>query len=261
VNTRKLAIIAMFLLCISALAVTAVAQTKQAVPVPTAPKNLKYKDLRGVQYCEVWLFVPQPNKMVFVDYYNTSDFNNAANKKDTCPAGMWAKVNPEELKAKYQGVATVFKNGPRGWTMDWIDLPVGPVVDFDGLKTRWMGKGELPPEMMDMKPGQMAYKPVQSHRRSTMHFDKGKPVFILDDPSGTPWVMQAYSAIVDPSITYDSLKDMGPKLKLPDGWKYRVVTLDKDLNITTPGGFAWITQDNLQNTYDACTEGACNFKP
>ena len=54
---------------------------------------------------------------------------------------------------------------------------------------------------------------------------------------------------------------MGPKLKLPDGWKYRVVTLDKDLNITTPGGFAWITQDNLQNTYDACKDKACNFQP
>jgi hypothetical protein len=52
--------------------------------------------------------------------------------------------------------------------------------------------------------------------------------------------MQAYSGIVDPSITYDTLKDMGPRLKLPEGWKHRVVTLDKDLNITTPGGFAWI---------------------
>lgn len=73
--------------------------------------------------------------------------------------------------------------------------------------------------------------------------------------------MQAYSGIVDPSINYDSLKDMGSKLQLPAGWKYRVVTLDKDLTITTPGGFAWIMQDNFQNTYDACKEGACNYKP
>ena len=88
------------------------------------------------------------------------------------------------------------------------------------------------------KAGEMANKPIQSHRKSTMHFDKGKPVFIIDDSDGTPWVMQAYSAIVDPSINYDALKDMGPKLQLPAGWKYRVVTLDKDLDITTPGGFA-----------------------
>jgi len=259
---RKLITCIIFALALIALNASAIAQAKPVpVPVPTTPKNLKYNSLRGVQYCEVWLFVPQANKSVFVDYYNTSDFNNQANKMDTCPASLWAKVDPEELKAEYQGVAVVFKNGPRGWTMDWIDLPVGPVVDFNGLKTRWMGKGELPPEMMNVKPGEMAYKSVQSHRKSTMHFDKGRPVFVLDDPSGTPWVMQAYSGIVDPSITYDSLKDMGSKLQLPAGWKYRVVTIDKDLSITTPGGFAWITQDNLQNTYDACKEGACNFQP
>ena len=258
-NSRRISAVALFLAWTAAVTILAAAQ--QAIPVPTSPKPLKYKDLRGVQYCEVWLFVPQANKSLFVYYYNTSDFNNADSKMDTCPASMWDKVNPEEIKTKYQGVAQVFKNGPRGWTMDWIDLPVGPVVDFDGLKTRWMGQGEMPAAMANLKPGEMAYKPVQSHRKSTMHFDKGKPVFIVDDPEGTPWVMQAYSAIVDPSINYDALKDMGPKLKLPEGWKYRVVTLDKDLNITTPGGFAWITQDNLQNTYDACKDNACNFKP
>jgi hypothetical protein len=260
VNTRKVVSIALFVICLLTLAASAFAQAKP-VPVPPTPKPLKYTNLRGVQYCEVWLFVPQPDKDLFVYYYNTSDFNNQANKMDTCPASMWAKVNPEELKAKYQGVATVFKNGPRGWTMDWIDLPVGPEVTFDGLKTRWMGQGQMPPAMANIKPGEMAYKPIQSHRNSTMHFDKGKPVFIIDDPDGTPWVMQAWSAIVDPSLNYDALKDMGPKLQLPTGWKYRVATLDKDLNITTPGGFAWITQDNLQNTYDACKDNACNFKP
>jgi hypothetical protein len=72
--------------------------------------------------------------------------------------------------------------------------------------------------------------------------------------------MQAYSGIVDKTITYDSLEDLGAKLKMPDGWKYRVITLDKDLVISTPGGFAWITQDDLENTYDACRNDACNYK-
>ena len=40
--------------------------------------------------------------------------------------------------------------------MDWSELPVEPVVDFDGLKTRWMGQGELPAAMANMKPGEMA---------------------------------------------------------------------------------------------------------
>jgi len=42
---------------------------------------------------------------------------------------------------------------------------------------------------------------------------------------------------------------------------YEGYKIDKDLTITTPGGFAWITQDNLQNTYDACKDNACNFQP
>jgi len=37
--------------------------------------------------------------------------------------------------------------------------------------------------------------------------------------------------------------------------------LDKELIISTPHGYNWITQDELLNTYDACKEGACNFKP
>jgi hypothetical protein len=115
--------------------------------------------------------------------------------------------------------------------------------------------------MMNAKAGGFAHKPIQSHRKSTMHFDQGKPVFIIDDPDATPWVMQAHTSLVDSSINYDTLKDMAPKLRLPTEWKYRVVTLDKDLTITTRGGFAWIAQENLQNTYDACKDNACNFKP
>jgi hypothetical protein len=242
-----------------AIAGSAVAQTRQPVPVPATPKDKTYKSLRAVQYCEVWLFHKTAQGGTDIVYYNTSDYNNSENKMDTCPAGMWANVEPAELKAKYD-IEYAFKNGPRGWTMDHITLPVGSVVEFAGLKTRWMGQGELPPGVQ-MKPGEATYKSVESHRKSSMTFEKGKPVFILDDPDGIPWVMQAYSGIVDKTITYDSLKDLGAKLKMPDGWKYRVVTLDKDLVISTPGGFAWITQDDLQNTYDACKNDACNYKP
>jgi hypothetical protein len=260
-NTKRLAAAAMLLISLTVVAQSAFAQTKPSIPTPSAPKDMTFKSLRGVQYCEVWFFVPQPNKELFVTYYNTGNLNNAVSKMDTCPAATWAKLNPEELKAQYAGVASVYKNGPRGFAADSVTIPVGPVATFDGLQARWWGKGVLPPSMLDMKAGGFAYKAIQSHRKSTMHFDKGKPVFILEDPDGTPWVMQAYSAIVDPSITYDALKDLGSKLKPPAGWKYRVVTLKEDLILSTPQGYNWITQDELQNTYDACKDGACNFKP
>ena len=40
-----------------------------------------------------------------------------------------------------------------------------------------------------------------------MTFEAGKQVFILDDSNDTPWVMQAYSAIIDPNLTYDQRRN------------------------------------------------------
>ena len=65
---------------------------------------------------------------------------------------------------------------------------------------------------------------------------KGQTVFILDDPSGTTRIMQAYSHIVDPNLSYESLKTLDKKLKLPPGWKYRVKVLDQDLAVGAING-------------------------
>ena len=46
---------------------------------------------------------------------------------------------------------------------------------------------------------------------------EAEPVFILEDPEGTPWVMQAFGQIFDKSLIYDTLKDLGAKLKPPAG--------------------------------------------
>jgi hypothetical protein len=176
------------------------------------------------------------------------------------PPAIWAKVDPEGLKKRF-GVLAVFKNGPRGWAMDWIELPAGPVLTFDGLEARWMGHVELPKGVDLNKKGSSAYKPTQVHRKSVMTFEKGKPVFILDDPNGMPWVMQAYSDIVDPELTYDDLAKLGDKLKPASGWKFRTKVLDQDLTIRAVNGVARIVQDDLENTYDACFDTACTYKP
>jgi hypothetical protein len=235
------------------------AETKP-VPVPAHPAAMTYDNLRGVIYCEVWLFRSTGDNGVAGVYYNTSNLNNAADKKNTCPDSMWDKVTVASLEAQYD-VLAAYKNGPRGWTMDTITLPVGSVDTFDGVEARWMGEGRLPKGVALTSAHMNPYRPLQSHRKSSMTFEKGKPVFILDDPEGTPWVMQAYGQIIDKTLTYDGLKDLGSKLKPPAGWKFRVAVLDKDLTISTPEGYNWIVQDELQNTYDACKAEACSFKP
>ena len=250
--------------CVDAVlsAMAAARETPQTrpVPIPAQPADKTYVGLRGVIYCEVWLFRSLPDSGIAGVYYNTSDLNNAADPKNTCPASLWDKVTVPSLEAQFD-VLAAYRNGPRGWTMDSITLPVGPVETFDGLQARWMGQGLLPKGVALTSAHMNPYSPLQSHRRSSMTFEKGKPVFILQDPEGTPWVMQAFGQLVDRTLTYETLKDLGGRLKPPPGWRFRVAVLDRDLTISTPKGYNWIVQDELQNTYDACKEGACTFQP
>jgi hypothetical protein len=164
----------------------AIAAEKEAPPGYTATATVRRFDkLRGMRYCEVFLLGADPETDSFyAEFFNTTDLNNT-NPLDTCPPAVWAKLDPEALKKQFD-VPGVFKNGPRGWAMDWIELPAGPVLTFDGLQARWMGHVQLPKGVDLNKKGSSAYRPTQVHRKSVMTFEKGKPVFMLEDPDGTP---------------------------------------------------------------------------
>ncbi len=225
----------------------------------------RFDDLRAVRYCEVFLIGGDAvTKNLQAAFYNTTDLNIEASPRDTCPAAIWDKVDPEALQKQYR-VLDVFKNGPRYWAVDWIELPVGTQRDFDGVQARWMGKVRLPKGINLKVKGSSAYKPTTVVRKSKMGILKGQPVFIIESPDGMPWVMQAYSRIVDPKLTYADLQALDRKLKLAPGWKYRVKVLDADLEIHAISGVARIVQDDLENTYDACFEDAgqkaCSITP
>lgn len=221
---------------------------------------MSFEGLRGVRYCELNFIYPDlQTGSLYTEMWNSTGLNNA-DPKNTCPADVWAKVDAAAL-AKEHKVMAVWKNGPRGWTVDRIDLPVGEVTTFDGWQGRWYARPNIPKGVNPDQKGSSAYKPLTVERSSTMTFLAGQPVFILDDPQGTPWVMQAYGMIVDPGLTYDGLADLGSRLQLAEGWKFRVKVLDQDLTISAVDGKAEIVQDDLQNTYDACFETACTYKP
>jgi len=225
-------------------------------------KPRQFDGVRAMRYCEVFLIVPDAaTGGLRGNVFNTSQLNGS-NPLDSCPTDLWAKVNPESLKAEY-GVAAAFKNGPRVWVNDWFELPVGEPGTIGGLEARWFMHVKLPKDFG--KAGATDYKPTIGERASVMAFKKGQPVFILDDPDGTPWVMQTFTTLVDPNLTYDGLKTLDKKLKLPADWKYRVKVLDQDLIIKAVDGKAWIVQDDLQSTYNKCFEEAgqkaCSYKP
>jgi hypothetical protein len=150
---------------------------------------------------------------------------------------------------------------PAGRTVQWIRLPVGPVESLDGLHVPPMGQG-LPPKRMALTFAHIPpYSPFRAHRKSSMTFLKGEPVFILEDAGGAPWVMLTFSRTIDGTLTYGTLKDLGSRLKPPTGWKFHVVTFDRSLTISALQDYNWLVQDELRNTYGACKDGACNFQP
>ena len=232
----------------------------KSVPNDGAAAVIKrYENLRAVRYCEVLLIGGNPiTKNLEAAIYNTTGLNNTTDPRDTCAVALWSKVDPEALKKQYD-VLGVFKNGPRGWANDWIELPVGELRTFEDLQASWYAVVQLPKGFG--KKGSTYYNPTTVARKSQMGFVKGQPVFILEDSGGMPWVMQAYSAIVDPNLTYADLQTLDKKLKLAPGWKFRVKILDQDLTIRAVDGYARIVQDDLENTYDACFETACSYKP
>ena len=244
--------------------VSILAGCSKAVPQDGAQaKMMRFDGLNNLRYCEIFLIGGNPiTKDLQGAVYNTTQLNDAGHPRDTCPADMWAKVDIEGLKKQYD-LLGVFKNGPRYWMYDWIELPVGTQHDFDGLQARWFAQVQLPKNFKEA--GSTYYNPTTVHRASHQGYKAGQTVFILDDPNGTPWIMQAYSLIVDPSLTYDDLKTLDKKLKLPAGWKYRYKVLDKDLEVGAINGTARIVQDDLQGTYNACFEEAgqsnCTYKP
>ena len=146
------------------------------------------------------------------------------------------------------------------WTLDWIEVEMGKELDFGGMKARWVNWLDL--KGLNLKPGGGDYKNITVGRHTKFGFDKGKQVFILDDPEGNSWAMKSFSLITHPDQKFDELPTLGSRLTLPPGWKFRAPVLEQDL-ILTPDkdGIAHITQDNFGNTYDRVGGPYSNFKP
>jgi hypothetical protein len=231
-------------------------------PAAPKPKEMEFTSLRGVQYSEIWFIAGTIHTGRIAYYFSTAGLNNRDDKRITCPPAIWDKLDPNVLKTEGDNrLDMVYMNGPRGYTVDSIKILTYDAATVHGLQARLWGKVVLPRGVDFTAAGPQAYQRLQSYRNSICTFEKGHPVFILDDPNGTPWVMQGYSQKIDPKLTDDSLKTLGNRLKPPKDWKYRIVLLKKDLTLTTREDYAWIVQDELQNTYEACKSGTSNYKP
>ena len=156
----------------------------------------------------------------------------------------------------------VYLNKPRFWVYDHLKVPVGPVREFDGLRGYWMGLGLIPKDANVKEAGWLTYRKSPIERKTEITFRQGTPVHILDDPDGKPWVMKAFRDSYDQ--TYGSLEALGERYeRLPDGWKFRMAELDKELVLapTKAGGTATVMQDEFENTFDYLGDGTSNYLP
>ena len=220
---------------------------------------IRFENVRGQRYTEIFLIGGHAITHHLVGgVYNTIGLNDANGTGDTCPQAVLDKVDVDVLKDEYE-VLSAFKNGPRLWCLDWVEVMAGVERDFNGLKARWVTWLDVPKEMR--KHESVAYKTINVQRDTQFGIKTGSPAFLLDDPDGDSWCMKSASLIVDPNQTYESLKDLGGRLHPAPGWSFRAVVLDQDLVLTPDNGAAKITQDELGNTYDRVGGPFSNYKP
>ncbi|MCX4461737.1 hypothetical protein OOK58_03685 [Streptomyces sp. NBC_01728] len=126
----------------------------------------------------------------------------------------------------------------------------GDVRSFQGLQARWLAVLSIPAEFDFSGSGAgRFYTDTVINRDTEWLFSAGKPVHQLLDPEGRVYVMQAYSHIVDDTLTMDALPALRDRMQLPTYWTYRMETPERDLVLRTTTGEAHILQDELENTY------------
>lgn len=200
------------------------------------------EDLRGKRYGEVLLVsvgADGPQATV----YNTFPLND-------CPAELWSQLDADSLAEEHNAAAALL-NGPRYWLMDSIekDMAGDPeTVTFGGIDMIRQATVEL----TSMNPA--PYLPNTVSRNAVFVFDAGEPVFELTDPDGGRWVMQTWSRVVDPDLSYEDLPGLAKRLRLPEGWSYRMRVLDAPLRIDTSSQAAQVLQDDLTNSYSLVTD-------
>jgi hypothetical protein len=221
-----------------ALAAAALAPAAGAATVHQVPGR-GLVGLHDARYCEILELRGAP-PTGRVDVFNTIGLN-------ACPPAQWDFDAPS--LAKELGATLVVLNGPRHFLMDEVKGTVGPVRSFHGLQMRKAATIPI------RTAGDLAVKPFTDRtitRDNTWRWDKGRKVFELVAPGGDTYVMQSYSQIKDPSLTLARLSGLGPKIGLPDGWRYRTRVLRRPLALSAKGA-ATITQDELGNTYQLAT--------
>jgi hypothetical protein len=180
--------------------------------------------------------------------------------RDTAPQALVEGLDFEKMKKDF-GVLGVSLNGPKIWLPDWVDVSVGKQREFNGIATTWVAQLNLGSNVSvsEITP----YKPITIAQESGLGWKKGTTALLLDDAEGNTWIMKGFQLGLKPQHTLEQFIAAGASnfKKLPPGWKFRIMTLEKDLTEVPEGGVATIMSDEFFNVYDKTGPGMSDYKP
>jgi hypothetical protein len=205
------------------------------------------EQLRDQRYCEI-IPATRDKATISSEVYNTLGLND-------CPAEVWVTITEDTVNEEYGSLQAKI-NGPRHWMMDTI-IGKGQTVDsptftFGGPSgIEMQRRAVIETKVGEDTVGDAYYVPNAVQRDTVFVYNAGQPVFELTDPDGQTYMMQSYSQIVDPELSYDQLADLGARLALPDGWTYSTRVLEEEFQLTTEQteGIAYVINDDLVNSY------------
>ncbi|MEI6492021.1 MAG: hypothetical protein WCO94_05690 [Verrucomicrobiota bacterium] len=225
-------------------------------------KTQRVKNINKVRYIEMYLAARDPKTGNFLGAcYNSSILpSDIPASKDTSPQNLLEGLNFKKIKKEF-GVAAVSLNGPKLWMCDWFEADVGVTRVFNGIKAQWCAQLNMGKDTNVNKVP--AYKPFHIARKSSVGWNKGTKVLLLDDPQGNTWIMKGFQQGLKPQRSYKQFVDACANnfKKLPPGWKFRIKTLQKNYIETPNNGVATILSDEFFNVYDKTGPGMGNYKP
>ena len=213
---------------------------------PSTPENvsLHLRDLRGKPHAEVVIIKRDAEGLGAVGIcYNTLSLPDRVSDE------QFRALDADALKAEFGGVG-IWMNGPRRAQMDEASAEVldsGRITSVGGIPMQTVAKVRVPDVRM-FAGKRPAYTDTEVERSTTWVFRAGWPVHELVAPSGSVYAMQSASLIRDPDLA-EQLPNLGERLQTPDGWTYRVRTLDQDLVVQARDGVAHVVLDEFENNY------------
>ncbi len=215
-------------------------------------REIHMQDMRGYRFCEVGLITGSDEETAIANIWNT-----------TCacdPTPELFDALDADAVAREHGALRAWLNPVRHCLFDRLDVwEVGEDRTFGGMSGTWTsvaGAADIAKAAV-----QGSYGSRYVYRNSTLTFDRGRYVFLLVEPDGEVFVMQAFSRHVDPTLSEDNLTHLGSRLDLPAGWGFRAEMLDQDLEVTSSkDDLAHVLHDSLDNVYQGSDVGRA-FSP